>query len=149
METKGNHISKNGFFQKPINLALSFFLIALAFRLIDIFVLNLDNTIFNIVTSKVIPLVLLLVYIRWSHRQNSALGIHSGLLFQNIILGSFVFFVLWTIPVALEFLFLPFIGVVPSIMLQLMDSLTFTYLIGFYIVNSFMEEGLFRGLMMR
>jgi membrane protease YdiL (CAAX protease family) len=149
IQTKGKTISKNGILKQPLIIALSFFLIALVFRLIDIFVLNLDYTNLNILTSKVIPLVLLLVYLRWNHRRATALGIHRLMLLKNTILGFLVFAVIWTLPVALEFMALPLRGIIPSIGIQLMDSFSFTYLIGFYIVNSFMEEGLFRGLMMR
>jgi len=145
----GTQTNLVGMLQQPVNLAMSFFLIALIFRFIDIFVLNLDYTNLNIITSKVIPLFLLLVYLRWSHRRATVLGIHRVMLLRSIILGALVFTVIWTIPIALEFLALPFWGIIPSIEVQLIDSFSFTYLIGFYIVNSFMEEGLFRGLMMR
>lgn len=145
----GSQISPVGRLQQPLNLALSFFLIALVFRVIDIFVLNLDNTNLNIITSKVIPLVLLLIYLRWSHRRATALGIHGIMFLRSIILGALVFTVIWTIPIALEFMTLPTWGIIPSIEIQFIVGFNSAYLVVFYIVNSFMEEGLFRGLMMR
>jgi membrane protease YdiL (CAAX protease family) len=135
--------------QKPINLALLFLLIAVMLRLIDIFLLNLDWTPLNILPSKIIPLILLVAYIAITYRTLEPLGLHMRLIGQSIALGIIIFSVYWIFPLILEVGITTLIQLFPIAGLNIPPLFFLSYITGFYIINSFMEEGLFRGLMQR
>ncbi len=133
----------------PILLALLFFTIAFVFRFIDIFVLGLHLTPFSIITSKVIPLVLLLVYVGVVYRTFSILGIHTRYLIINIVLGVLIYLTYFVIPYFLEYSIELSLGLAPLLSVAFNPLLFVVYYFIFYVINSFMEEGVFRGLMMR
>ncbi|MFX1510405.1 MAG: lysostaphin resistance A-like protein [Promethearchaeota archaeon] len=133
----------------PVLLAIVFFVIAMVFRIIDIFVLQLHLTNWSIITSKVIPLVILLLYVAIVYRTFSVLGIHTKYLIINIILGVLVYLVYFILPYALQRFIELVLGLGPSLNLTIAPVFIVAYYIIFYIINSFTEEGLFRGLMMR
>ncbi|MHA2405718.1 MAG: CPBP family intramembrane glutamic endopeptidase [Candidatus Hermodarchaeia archaeon] len=133
----------------PILLAILFFVMAMVFRIIDIFVLQLHLTNWSIISSKVIPLVLLVLYVIIVYRSFSVLGIHLKYLIINIILGVLTYLVYFVLPYILEFTIEIVFGLGPSVGLTSAPAFFIGYFIVFYIINSFMEEGVFRGLMMR
>ena len=133
----------------PVLLAILFFVIAMVFRVIDIFVLQLHLTDWSIITSKVIPLVILLVYVAVVYRTFSVLGIHTKYLVINIVLGVLTYIFYFVLPLALELFIELVFGLVPSFTLSVIPAVFVVYFLVFYIINSFMEEGLFRGLMLR
>ncbi len=133
----------------PILLAIMFFVVAMVFRVIDIFVLQLHLTNWSIITSKVIPLVLLLLYVGIVYRTVSILGIHTKYLAINIVLGVLTYLVYFLLPYFLEFYIELALGLGPGLGLTAAPAFFIAYFLVFYIINSFMEEGIFRGLMMR
>jgi membrane protease YdiL (CAAX protease family) len=133
----------------PVLLAILFFVIAMVFRVIDIFVLQLHLTNWSIITSKVIPLVLLLVYVAVVYRTFSVLGIHTKYLVINIVLGFLTYILYFLLPLFLQLFTELVFGLVPSFTLTIVPAVFVVYFLVFYIINSFMEEGIFRGLMMR
>jgi membrane protease YdiL (CAAX protease family) len=133
----------------PILLAIAFFVVAMVFRIIDIFVLQLHMTNWSIITSKVIPLVLLLIYVGVVYRTLSVLGIHMKYLFINIILGVLTYLAYFMLPFILEQIIELAIGLMPIMGFTTAPPFFIGYFLVFYIINSFTEEGIFRGLMMR
>ncbi|MFX1564506.1 MAG: lysostaphin resistance A-like protein [Promethearchaeota archaeon] len=133
----------------PVLLAILFFIIAMVFRIIDIFVLQLHLTNWSIITSKVIPLVILLLYVGIVYRTFSVLGIHTKYLIINIILGVLIYLAYFVLPYALQRFIELVLGLGPSLNLTIVPAFFVAYYIIFYIINSFTEEGIFRGLMMR
>ena len=133
----------------PVLLAIVFFVIAVIFRIIDIFILQLHMTPFSIIYSKVIPLIILLVYVWIAYRKFNLLGIHYHYLLSNLILGFFVYVVYYLLPFLGEFYIELGLGLEPLLQLAFYPTPYIIYFIVFYIINSFMEEGVFRGLMMR
>ncbi len=133
----------------PILLSILFFIIAMIFRIIDIFVLQLHLTNWSIITSKVIPLVLLLIYVGVVYRTFSVLGIHIKYLITNIVLGILTYLVYFVLPYILEYYIEVVLGLGPRLSLTTAPVFLIAYFLVFYIINSFMEEGVFRGLMMR
>lgn len=133
----------------PILLALLFFIIAFVFRFIDIFILRLHLTPFNIIISKVIPLVLLLVYVGAVYRTFSVLGIHTRYLIINVILGISSYLTYFVIPYLLDYSIELSLGLAPLLSIAFNPMIFVVYYFVFYVINSFMEEGVFRGLMMR
>ena len=133
----------------PILLAIVFFVVAMIFRIIDIFVLQLHLTNWSIITSKVIPLILLLLYVGIVYRTVSVLGIHTKYLVINIVLGIITYLVYFLLPYFLEFAIELALGLGPGLSFTAAPAIFIGYFLIFYIINSFMEEGVFRGLMMR
>jgi membrane protease YdiL (CAAX protease family) len=133
----------------PILLAILFFVMAMVFRIIDIFVLQLHLTNWNIISSKVIPLVFLLLYVIIVYRTFSVLGIHMKYLIINIVLGVLTYLVYFLLPYFLEYFIEIVLGLGPSLGITSAPAFFIGYSLVFYIINSFMEEGIFRGLMMR
>lgn len=133
----------------PVLLAILFFVLAMVFRIIDIFVLQLHLTNWSIISSKVIPLVLLLLYVIIVYRTFSVLGIHLKYLIINFVLGVLTYLVYFVLPYILEFFIEIVLGLGPGLGVTSAPAFFIGYFIIFYIINSFMEEGVFRGLMMR
>ena len=132
-----------------ILVAFAFLLVSFGIRLVDIFVLRLDETPFSIITSKVIPIILILIYLRYINRSVAEIGVHTSKLWLSIIFGVLLFIVFDGFQIVIDLVMMIFVGAQPTTALAQMFSFWAIYLVGFYIINSFMEEGLFRGLMMR
>ena len=132
-----------------ILVAFAFLLLSFGIRLVDIFVLRLDETPFSIITSKVIPIILILIYLRYINRSVAEVGVHTSKLWLSIIFGILLFIVFDGLQIIIDIIMMIIVGAQPTFALTQVDAFLTTYLLGFYIINSFMEEGLFRGLMMR
>ncbi len=133
----------------PFLLAIVFFIIALIFRIIDIFILQLHMTPFSIISSKVIPLIILLGYVWIVYRRFNVVGIHYHFLISNLVLGFLVYLAYYLLPFLAEFYIELGLGLEPLLQLAFYPTPYIMYFFIFYIINSFMEEGVFRGLMMR
>lgn len=140
---------ESSFIKNPILIAILFLVISLVFRIIDIFVLELDKTPFNIVISKVVPLLLMLLYVGIIYKSFSPLGIHRKSLLRNLFLGFAAFLLFYGIDLLTNFLIASLLNYRPRIRISSINLLYLFYFLFFLIVNSFMEEGLFRGIMMR
>ena len=137
------------FLKNPVVIALLFLLVSLVFRVIDIFVLELDETPFNIIISKVVPLFLMLLYVGIVYKSFKPLGIHRKSFIKNFTLGCIVFILFYGIDMLTNFLIATWLNYSPRIIFTSFNIFYLSYFIFFLIVNSFMEEGLFRGIMMR
>ncbi|MHA1638060.1 MAG: lysostaphin resistance A-like protein [Candidatus Thorarchaeota archaeon] len=132
-----------------VYVALGLFIISFGIRLVDIFVLRLDETPFNIITSKSIPIILILLYLWHNNKTVSEIGVHSNKLGFSFLFGVIIFLVFDGTQIVVDLVMMVVVGSDPVVGLAQIPPEWGLYLFGFYIVNSFMEEGLFRGLMMR
>jgi membrane protease YdiL (CAAX protease family) len=140
---------EESFFKNPIMVALLFLLVSLIFRIIDIFVLKLDETPFNIIISKVVPLCLMLLYVGIVYKSLKPLGIHRESFLKNFILGCTAFTLFYGIDLLINFLIATWLNYNPRVIFSIFNIFYLFYFVSFLIINSFMEEGLFRGIMMR
>ena len=132
-----------------VYVALGLYAISFGIRLVDIFVLRLDETPFNIITSKSIPIILILLYLWHNNKTVSEVGVHSNKLGLSFLFGVIIFLVFDGTQIIVDFVMMAAVGAEPVVGLAQIPPEWGLYLFGFYIINSFMEEGLFRGLMMR
>lgn len=127
--------------------------IALLFRLIDIFVLRLDERLGEIILSKALGFVLVLLFLWYAGRKLSDIGLHSKGLAPSLLIGASVALLALAVGYAVELLALGFSRA--SLQFAAIDPkagvsggfLFALWLVFGNFVNSFMEEGLFRGVM--
>jgi membrane protease YdiL (CAAX protease family) len=123
------------------------------FRLIDIFVLRLDEHLGEIILSKAIGFAIVVVFLWLIGRKLRDIGLHSGGLGPSLFIGVSVTLLALVVGYALELLVLRHSS--PSLQFAAVDpkagmsgGLLFAlWLVLGNFVNSFMEEGLFRGVM--
>ncbi len=133
-------------FNNPIRLAGLFFLLGLVFRIIDIFVLEMNTTDFGILPSKIIPLFLILLYLRQTGRKTSDIGLHSSKWERNLVIAIIVSLVFNGTLVGGNVLVLLALNLQPFISIYKMDYIIPDLV--FHTANAFMEEMLFRGIML-
>jgi membrane protease YdiL (CAAX protease family) len=137
----------------PLLVPLALLGIALLLRLLDIFVLRLDERLGEIIFSKTLGFVLVVGYI-WSAGQRlEAIGLHTRNLSKALAIGAGVTMAGFLIAGTIQNLALE-----PgaTLSLQAVDPKTgrvggsafAAFLIAGNVINSFMEEGLFRGIML-
>lgn len=137
----------------PIVTSLALLAIALLFRLIDIFVLRLDERLGEIILSKVIGFALVVLFLWLAGKKLRDIGLHSNGLAPSLLIGASISLLALVIGYAVELLVLS--GRNPSLQFAAIDpkagisgGLLFAlFLVLGNIINSFMEEGLFRGVM--
>ena len=139
--------AENSITANPVFIGVLFFLIALFFRCLDIFILRMDQTLWGILPSKAIPLVLFIVYLRYRRRSIAELGIHSNLLTANLILALLAVLIFNGIQTGGPMLYLILTGSQLEVSIYKMDYIAYDLI--FHITNAFMEEMLFRGLLLR
>jgi membrane protease YdiL (CAAX protease family) len=132
--------------KKPLRLAGGFFLLAFFFRIVDIFILEMNATDFGILPSKIIPIILILVYLRQTGKKRSDIGIHSKNWDRNVILAILTILVFDGVQIGGSFLSLLIINVQPQLSFYKLDYIVFDLV--YQTANAFMEEMLFRGLML-
>ena len=138
----------------PIGISLVLMAIALVFRLIDIFVLRLDERLGEIILSKALGFALVVIFLWLAGRKLRDIGLHSKGLVPSLLIGASVALVALVVGYATELLVLS--GSTPTLQFAAIDpkagvsgGLLFAlWLVLGNFVNSFMEEGLFRGVMM-
>jgi membrane protease YdiL (CAAX protease family) len=131
---------------RPLRLAGSFFVLALFFRIVDIFILEMNATDFGILPSKIIPIVLILLYLRQTGRKVSAVGIDSRKWDSNVILAALTILVFNGILIGGSFVSLFILNMQPYISFYKLDYIVFDLV--YQTTNAFMEEMLFRGIML-
>lgn len=135
--------------EKPIISIFFLILICAFFRVIDIFVLRLDEPpISEIILSKSIGLLLLFLYLRMIHSSLEEIGFHYNNIFRSIFI-SLIFVALGVFIIyGNQFIYLqaknakPYLAFQHYTLLAIMVSV-----VAGNIINALMEEGLFRGLM--
>ena len=143
-------------FQRPVLTGMLLMLIALIFRLIDIFVLRLDERLGEIILSKTLGFVLVLLFIWTIGRKPDSIGLHGRRVGEGLLIGVVITILPFIIAYTVEWVVLGQMGQEPRLLFSAIDpkagvtgGLLFAlWLVAGNFINSFMEEGLFRGAML-
>jgi membrane protease YdiL (CAAX protease family) len=141
--------------EKPILTALALMVIALFFKWIDTFVLRLDERLGEIILSKSLGFILVIVFVWLTRHRLKNIGLHSKRIGQSLLIGASVTIIAFLISYGIEYLLAAQQAGEPQILFAALDNkmgVTGGYLFALLLVignfiNAFMEEGLFRGLM--
>lgn len=147
---------KRSTLQKPILTGILLMSIALIFRLIDIFVLRLDERLGEIILSKTLGFCLVLAFIWLIGRKPDSIGLHGRRLGESLLLGVSITIVPFIVAYTVEWIVLQQMGQEPRFLFSAIDPkagvtgglLFAVWLVAGNFINSFMEEGLFRGVML-
>ena len=150
-----NFIKRNTF-QGPILTGIILMLIALSFRLIDIFILRLDERLGEIILSKTLGFFLVLLFVWTIGRKLASIGFHGRRLAESLLIGTSITVLPFLIAYTAEWIVLQQLGQEPRLLFSAIDpkagvtgGLLFAlWLVAGNFINSFMEEGLFRGVML-
>lgn len=137
----------------PILAPVALLALALLLRILDIYVLRLDERLGEIVLSKSLGFALVVGYTWFVGQRLSALGLHSVMQAWSLTIGAgltLAAFVIASVAQALT------LGPGEALTLQAVDPKTAMtggaafglFLVAGNIINSLMEEGLFRGLLL-
>jgi len=142
----------------PVLVCFILFVVALIFRLIDIFVLRLDERLGEIILSKSLGFILVAVYLYLAGKTISYIGLHRQKASQAFFIGGVGMITIFIAACGIQLAYLNIIGQKAVLALSAADIYSGTtgssvwfillLLVGNFI-NSFMEEGLFRGIMLR
>ncbi|HSK47929.1 MAG TPA: hypothetical protein VLA05_08005, partial [Coriobacteriia bacterium] len=137
----------------PLAAPLVLLGVALVFRTLDIFVLRLDEQIGEIILSKSLGFILVVAYTWWVGETLAAMGLHSRRIAAALSIGAGLTGAAFVIA-----------GIIQAVTLSAGDHLTIAatdpktgmaggagfavLLIVGNVINAFMEEGLFRGIML-
>jgi membrane protease YdiL (CAAX protease family) len=140
----------------PVFAPLILYLIALSFRVTDIFILRLDERWGEIILSKSLGFLLVLAYVWLSRAPMASIGLHRRQLGASLAVGGLLMAAVHVIGFGLQWLLLFTGGREPALLAVAIDpktGMTGGLLFGLWLVlgnlvNSFMEEGLFRGVML-
>ena len=141
--------------EKPILTAVALMVIALFFKWIDTFVLRLDERWGEIILSKSLGFILVIVFVWLTRHKLKDIGLHSKKFWQSFFIGAFITIVAYLISYGVEYLLAVQQASEPELHFAALDNkmgVAGGYLFAFFLVfgnfiNSFMEEGLFRGVM--
>jgi membrane protease YdiL (CAAX protease family) len=133
------------------------FIIAAIFKTLDVFVFRLDELLGEIIVSKSLGFLLVLAYLWFVGKSVTAIGLHGRSVVKALIIGATGIILILLVSYGLQFGILFGGGKEPSLVFVAIDptagvtgglSFALFLLVGNFI-NSFMEEGLFRGVMLR
>jgi membrane protease YdiL (CAAX protease family) len=147
---------KRNTFLRPILTGLILMLIALGFRLIDIFVLRLDERLGEIILSKTLGFCLVLLFVWAIGKKLTSIGFHGRRLGESVLLGTVITVLPFIIAYLVEWMVLQQLGQEPRLLFAAIDpkagvtggALFALWLVIGNFINSSMEEGLFRGVML-
>ena len=140
----------------PIVVALTLFLVVVVLRYAEVFVPGLDALPDKSIVSKVLGFILVLGYLRVLRKPISSIGLHSRNFDKAFLIGGLSLLIFYTALYSVQFHLLNIAGETPRLVFAAIDKQTGTmgglvftmfYLFG-QIVNAFMEEGIFRGVML-
>lgn len=138
---------------KPLTVSIGLMCLAMIFRLLDIFVFKLDDLIGEIILSKTIGFIIVILFVKMIGDKMSDIGFNVNNKRSIFIVGVVVTSTLMIIGYAGEFI--AFASDSPQLLITAIDPKAgVTGGIGFAlflllgnVINCFMEEGLFRGIM--
>lgn len=141
--------------EKPILTALALMAIALFFKWIDTFVLRLDERLGEIILSKSLGFILVIGFVWLTRHKLKDIGLHSKRIGQSLLIGASVTVISFLISYGVEYILSVQQAGEPQVLFAALDNkmgVTGGYLFALLLVvgnfiNAFMEEGLFRGLM--
>ena len=141
---------------QPIIVSLAFFLVVVALRSIDLFVLRLDELPDKTIVSKVIGSLLGLGYLQVLREPIGSIGLHARNFGRAFLVGGLSLLTLYATLYAVQFYRLSLAGETPRLVFAAIEpesgtvgGLFFTlfYLLGQFF-NAFMEETIFRGVIL-
>ncbi len=143
-------------FQKPLLTGVVLVLIASIFRLVDIFVLRLDERLGEIILSKALGFCIVVFFVWAIGKKLVSIGFHGKRLAEGLLIGVVITLLPLIVAYAVEFILLQQSDQDPRLLFAAIDpkagvtgGLLFAlWLVIGNFVNSFMEEGLFRGVML-
>jgi membrane protease YdiL (CAAX protease family) len=141
--------------ERPILTSLALLAIALVFKFVDTFVLRLDEHLGEIILCKTLGFVMVIVFAYAAGRSLRDIGLHSGRLGMSLLIGVAVVVIALVVAYGAEFAVQ--LGNEPAFRIEAIDpkagvrgGLLFVLLMILgNAINAFMEEGLFRGVMIR
>jgi membrane protease YdiL (CAAX protease family) len=140
-----------------ILIPIILFIIAVIFKIFDVFVFNIDERLGEIIISKSLGFLLVLAYLWFVGKSVTSIGLHRKYAKEALIIGSSGIILILLFSYGLQFGVLVGAGKDPSLVFAAIDptagvtggvAFALFLLLGNF-VNSFMEEGLFRGVMLR
>ena len=141
--------------EKPILTGLVLLVIAFIFKWVDTFVLRLDERLGEIILCKTLGFVLVIVFVWACGRKLQDIGLHGRRLGPSLFIGILVTVIGLVVSYTVEFVAqLPKQPVIHFAAVDPKAGVTGGFLFVLWmilgnIMNSFMEEGLFRGVMIR
>jgi len=141
---------------QPIIVSLAFFFVVVALRYTEVFVPGLNALPDKSIVSKVLGFILVLRYLRVLRKPISSIGLHSRNFARAFLIGGLSLLILYAALYGVQFYLLNTAGESPKLVFAAIDKQTETmgglyftlfYLLG-QIFNAFMEEGIFRGVML-
>lgn len=141
---------------RPIRSALAFFLIVIALRSLDLFVFHIDALPDLTLFSRVIGFLLVVGYLSILRKPISTIGLHAKNVATAVLIGMVSLISLYIVLYGVQFFRLSAAGQAPQLVFAAidaqtgaMDGLFFTFCLLFgQIMNAFMEEAIFRGVML-
>ena len=140
-----------------ILIPIILFIIAAVFKILDVFVFHIDERLGEIIMSKSLGFLLVVAYLWFVGKSVTAIGLHGKFVEKSLIIGATGIILILLFSYGLQFGVLVGAGKEPSLVLTAIDptagvtggvAFAMFLLVGNFI-NSFMEEGLFRGVMLR
>jgi len=140
-----------------ILIPLILLIIAAVFKVLDVFVFRLDELLGEIILSKSIGFLLVVAYLWAVGKWVTSIGLHGRSVGKALIVGAIGTVLVLFVSYGLQFGVLLGADKQPALVLAAIDpkagvtgSFAFAlFLIAGNFINSFMEEGLFRGVMLR
>lgn len=140
----------------PFVGSLLLFGLALVFRVIDIFVLRLDELLGEIILSKLLGFFLVIGYLWAVGKTVASIGLHRRAIGKVALIGGVGTTIVFMAAFGFQYMVLSGADQSPGLVFVAIDPKTgleggvwFTaFLLLGNVVNSFMEEGLFRGVML-
>ncbi len=141
----------------PITVLMIITLLCLILRLLDTFIFPLAELVGELILSKALGFILIILYLWSINRKPKAIGIHKNNAGQSFIIGFLVAAILLGTYYIVIVVVTSSSGIEGSLQFAPIDPKTglrgdfyfALWLIFGNVVNVFMEEGLFRGLMTR
>jgi membrane protease YdiL (CAAX protease family) len=141
---------------QSILVPLAFFLVVIAIRSIDLFVLRLEGLPDQTIFSRVIGFLLVLGYLRAHRKPTGSIGLHARNFDKAVLIGALSLIILYATLYAIQFYHLTLAGESPGLVFAAIDHETETmggifftlfYLYGQFF-NALMEESIFRGVIL-
>jgi len=157
MKKENNWLNRQSI-NRPILVCFILFIIALIFRIIDIFVLRLDDRLGEIILSKSLGFILVVLFLYLAGKSLSYIGLNKQKVARAFFIGGVGMLLIFIVACGIQLAYLNLAGQKAALVLTAADLYSGTsgssvffillLLVG-NVINSFMEEGLFRGLMLR
>ena len=156
--SSASRAKRSSIFSLPqsVMVPLAFFLVVIALRSIDLFVLRLDDLPDQTIVSKVIGFLLVLGYLRVLQKPIGSIGLHARNFGKAFLIGGLSLLILYATLYTVQFYRLSLAGEAPRLVFGAIDhrtetmgglSFTMFYVLG-QVCNAFMEESIFRGVIL-